>query len=425
MADIWLTHLAWVTRQSWSSGGLDFYPAGRQTVDPRVIVLHSTETTTWPGYNRGAAAPHFTIDLRTGAARQHVPLNWGSRCLAVSSDGVTDRTVNVSGVIQIEILGAVTPGYPEKHGHYDLVKTFPKDVAAQRYLGRLLRAITDACPTIPLQKSSYGRWVTYPQSYGVRASQRLTSAEFRDARGILGHQHAPANNHGDPGALVGLDEAIAYGAGSALPDNPPTPNEDAVKALQHALNEFGNTLEIDGSYGPLTTAAAKDAAALTGYTGDVTDVTKFTTHLEDTMSKITDQLDYIKDRLAGMQRITLDPTTYWAVVDGRDKDNLEKLKAKGAVNWPLDKALSFILRRLHYTWRGTHDTRGELDAVAAKVSGLEAAVGALATQGVDADRIAAVIREAQDAALSDLRITREREDAEQAAEESDQAEETA
>ena len=111
MSETWLTRYSWCTRQSWRSPtGMTFWPAGRMTVPARVIVIHSTETVGFPGYNSGAAAPHFTINLPTGLVRQHVPLEWGSRCLAVSSDGVTDRTVNVTGTIQIETIGAVTPG---------------------------------------------------------------------------------------------------------------------------------------------------------------------------------------------------------------------------------------------------------------------------------------------------------------------------
>ena len=68
----WLTNRPYITRQSWPSGGLDFWPAGRQTTHPRLIVLHSTETTGFPGYNGGAAAPHFTIDLVSGAVADRV-----------------------------------------------------------------------------------------------------------------------------------------------------------------------------------------------------------------------------------------------------------------------------------------------------------------------------------------------------------------
>lgn len=230
MSETWLTRHAWCTRQSWRSPtGMSFWPAGRMTMAPRVIVIHSTETVGFPGYRNGADAPHFTIDLPSGLVRQHVPLEWGSRCLAVSTGGVTDRTVNVSGTIQIEVIGAVTPGYPKTFGHYDLPNRFPNDQAAQQHMARLIRAIHDAVgQKIPLQLSSLATWIPYPQSYGVHARQRLSSAAFLSARGIVGHQHAPANSHGDGvlgrairGRAPDLESVVFLARGTA-PAPPPT-----------------------------------------------------------------------------------------------------------------------------------------------------------------------------------------------------------
>lgn len=195
MSETWLTRHQWCTRQSWRSPqGMSFWPSGRMTQPARVIVIHSTETVGFPGYANGASAPHFTIDLVSGHVRQHVPLEWGSRCLAVSTGGVTDRTVNITGTIQIETIGAVTPGYPRTYGHYDLPNRFPNDQKAQEHMARLIRAIHEATgKRIPLQLSTLARWVPYPASYGVHARQRLNSSNFAAARGIVGHQHAPAN----------------------------------------------------------------------------------------------------------------------------------------------------------------------------------------------------------------------------------------
>lgn len=204
----WITDLPWVVRQSWRDPhrGYDFYPSARMTTDPRVIVDHSTETTGFVSYNNGAAAPHFTGDLRSGEVRQHVPLSWGSRCLAISADNgrVRDATVNITGVIQIEWIGAVTPGYPARFGHYDLPGAFGGDERAQFFVARLWRAIHEAVDgKIPLQLSGYGVW-NY-SGYGAYAKQRLTSRGFRDARGILGHLHVVANDHwdGTKGRAVG------------------------------------------------------------------------------------------------------------------------------------------------------------------------------------------------------------------------------
>lgn len=303
MSDLWINdRYPWMTRQSWRSPtGQSFWPSGRMTTGPRLIVLHSTETTGFPGYGNGAAAPHFTIDLVTGHTRQHIPLDWGSRCLAVSTGGVTDRTVNITGTIQIETIGAVTPGYPATHGHYDLVHTYPTDSRAQAHLARLLRAIHDATG-IPLQPAPGLRWVSHPASYGVHAPQRLGSAAFRAIRGVCGHQHAPANSHGDglygrsvDGRPVDLEATLAIARAGA------TPGRDGdvffegadgpdVHAWQADLATLGYNLVGTGPFGPITTAATRAFQADAGITvdGRVGPITLTT--MEDTMSKIIEEL---------------------------------------------------------------------------------------------------------------------------------------
>jgi hypothetical protein len=312
----WITHLSWVTRQSWRSpfpvhAGLDFFPSTRHTTVPRLIVLHSTETTGFPGYNSGAAAPHFTIDLRSGEVRQHVPLSWGSRCLAVSAGGVRDATVNTSGVIQIETIGAVTPGYPAKHGHYDLVNTFPDDKVAHAHLARLLRAIHDETG-IPLQVSSYARWVVYPGSYGAYAAQRLSSAQFRDARGIVGHQHAPGNDHGDGlygrsvnGKAVDLENVLALARSGGTPavkpapaPPPRAPEVDPNKGfpMEH-LERVESLLDVLGYDGADVWARVRAYQQDNNLTPDSLPGPQTSAHLEDTMTTLTDRLDRLEAKL--------------------------------------------------------------------------------------------------------------------------------
>jgi len=91
-----------------------------------------------------------------------------------------------------------------------------------------------------------------------------------------------------------MREEMAIRTGS-LPGTPNLPAPDpTVKALQTVLNDLGNTLDVDGIPGPLTEAAVAAAAADTGYTADITDHRSLLTHLEETMSVITEALDQIK-----------------------------------------------------------------------------------------------------------------------------------
>ncbi|MDQ3275288.1 MAG: peptidoglycan-binding protein [Actinomycetota bacterium] len=297
----WLTHHDWCTKQAWPRKGLSFWAAGRQTRPFSKIVLHSTETVGFPGYADGAAAPHFTISMRTGQTRQHVPLSYGSRALTLAGT----RLANVAGVIQIEIIGAVTPGYPDKHGHYDLPRAFPTDPDAQHYLARLLAAI-HVETEIPLTEDV--DWVTYPASSGRYAPQRQrTEAQFLAYRGVLGHQHVVGNEHGDPGALpvasVILPQARAIVTGSAKPASvtPPAPapatpgragdvffegsDGTDVHAWQADLHLLYSGLPGAGVFGPKTTALTKQHQSALGVTADgrVGPAT-LTTHKEYLMS---------------------------------------------------------------------------------------------------------------------------------------------
>ena len=102
------TWLSGAKRQSWGRDGGSF------TTSPDKILLHSTETGSFPGYGGGASAPHFTIDLGNGEVRQHSPMNRAARALRNASGGVQ---TNRDGVIQIEIIGTCDKIFARKYGY--------------------------------------------------------------------------------------------------------------------------------------------------------------------------------------------------------------------------------------------------------------------------------------------------------------------
>lgn len=100
------------------------------------------------------------------------------------------------------------------------------------------------------------------------------------------HSRWPHNSHWDPGAI-----APPWTLTAQKPVPPPEIQPDAkVRAFQGLIDKHGVTIKVDGLYGSNTLAAAKITAELTGYTGDVEDVAKYTTHLEDHMSQILDAI---------------------------------------------------------------------------------------------------------------------------------------
>jgi hypothetical protein len=161
---------------------------------PNVLLLHSTEGTSWPSYDGGASAPHLTYD-RKGAKghrwRQHFPFNRGARALMNLPGGVETNSANV---VQVELIGTCNPPNKDKPG-WLWVPGMDDEMIHD--IARLWAWLNQEWP-IPL--TSTLRWLPYPSSYGNTAV-RLTASEWWTFTGLCGHQHAPENTHGDPGDI--------------------------------------------------------------------------------------------------------------------------------------------------------------------------------------------------------------------------------
>ena len=165
-------------------------PAGSYTTKdgkPNKILLHSTEgiENGYAAYPEGDKHPaHFTIDLKKKEGYQHFSINQPALAIA---------DYDQAGAIQIEIVGfsdSSNSGYvPE----YDLNNFADEE---WNYLAGILLAISDETG-IPLT-SSVG--------WGKHAP-RLSSDEFLNYEGVLGHMHVPSNTHDDPGDIWDQVEA--------------------------------------------------------------------------------------------------------------------------------------------------------------------------------------------------------------------------
>lgn len=171
------------------------------------VVLHDTETAGgWPSYSGGANAPHFTLNWVTGEIRQHIALNRSGGALVDSS--VTTVRENRDNVVQIEITGYVDPKDPNKRDSpYWLGKWTSQGT-------QMLAALLAWLHTNHgLQLTAIDHWLPYnpwgrPSSYGTDNGIRLTGPQYDAFRGVLGHEHVPGNNHGDPGDLLPIEEIM-------------------------------------------------------------------------------------------------------------------------------------------------------------------------------------------------------------------------
>lgn len=157
----------------------------------RKLLLHSTEGSTIEGalaaYRAHNSWPHLTVDCPRRRIVQHLPLNVAARSLRNMPGGVDATNKDGDVLVQIEMVGTATQ--PTTLGSPEDLIWFAEQV------------VQPICKALDIPMRSTVRWVSYPASYGTQAPQRLSPAAWDAYSGILGHQHAADNDHGDPGSI--------------------------------------------------------------------------------------------------------------------------------------------------------------------------------------------------------------------------------
>lgn len=209
----------------------DKYARGTFTAIEKVL-LHTTETTGWPGYQSGALAPTLTYYCKTRSWRQHNYINTSARALA-DPDATVVRE-NRDNVVQIEIIAYADEKMAASVGGLKvsaLTEDNLKDIAA------FLVWIRKEWGGPPLVSTKFA---PYPESYGANA-YRLTGPQYDAFKGVLGHSNVPAgdswgNRHGDPGAL-NIDRIMVLAKNLETvvkPPAPTTPPTDEVIVISDA-----------------------------------------------------------------------------------------------------------------------------------------------------------------------------------------------
>lgn len=231
----------------------------RTQPEPDVLLLHTTEGMSWPGYQGGGTAPHDTIKAIPGKGiivRRHYPYDQYSKSLEDRSGGVL---TNKRGVIQQELMGTCDPRHRGDPAWYYWPDA--DDV--------VLQALADYDRPLMAQygipHKAMGEFVAYPASYGDNAPQRLTFAQWTTREGICGHQHAPENAHGDPGNFP-IAKFIRFLDGATTQEDDVTPQD--IKAIADEVlkrpvyDSEGNMLTVGQAIGVTlrnSTRAAVDA----------------------------------------------------------------------------------------------------------------------------------------------------------------------
>lgn len=173
---------------------------GGDPMQVNVVVLHTTEGPTLPGYGGGSSAPNLTAVPDFAAKKlkwyQHFDIETSSRALVNLRGGVETNTMNVC---QVELVGTCDPKTHAKWKAADRAHLYWPDAPdwALQGVARFLAWMHEE-HGVPL--SGPKSWPAYPTSYGS-GGQRLTGARWTDFKGVCGHMHVPENVHGDPGAI--------------------------------------------------------------------------------------------------------------------------------------------------------------------------------------------------------------------------------
>jgi hypothetical protein len=260
MADMWLPGVERITGNT----------GGTMTGDgSRKLLLHSTEGSSIAGavgaYRTNNSWPTLTVDCPARAIVQHLPFDAAARALRNKAGGVqTNREGTI--LVQIELVGFA--GTPLSIGN-------PDDLV---WLGR--QVVAPICRATGVPPVSTVRWAAYPGSYGTGASQRLSAVAWDAYNGVLGHQHAPENDHGDPGALnVGAILAAArLELNQENDDMTPEQNKLLERIASAVIPFYQDQKTPDGRFQVQT--LVKRALAQYGVPTTVTDTTELVARVE-------------------------------------------------------------------------------------------------------------------------------------------------
>lgn len=215
------------------------------------LLLHTTETGGWPGYDGGASAPTITYNpwLAEGQRwRQHNYLDRSARALRDPSSTVVRE--NQDRVVQVEIICYCDPKLYAKYGKgvNALPASFYEDMGA-------FLAFLHTEWGVPLVRAP--RWATFPPPESIR----MSGPTYDAFKGVLGHQHASGNTHGDPGMTnAQVDRILAVAKRLTAPPKPPakpTPGGDMSAAELNTI-----IAKIDAVSGHLQKNNAQNRAGL-------------------------------------------------------------------------------------------------------------------------------------------------------------------
>lgn len=203
-------------------------------------VLHSTEGNRYQdaksAYAKGVA-PHFTTSFESGSFQcwQHIPLNRAARALMHPAGTVeTNRT----RCIQIEIVAHAATAGTLQHQYLDGI-------------GKLMRWIEANTEIKRTALKFHGEGEGFVLARDT-SPIRLSPQDWLAFNGWCGHQHVPANEHWDPGA-IDIDYLLHVDIGVRPMYDPPLPvqivatKKDRENGGVWVMGDKGEVLAFEGA----------------------------------------------------------------------------------------------------------------------------------------------------------------------------------
>jgi hypothetical protein len=229
-----------------------------ETTNPKGV-LHTTESVGRASYNGWTIPPHAEVLPTPGKGvevHQFIPFTRASFALRHTQPQPT----NTDYAMQFELVGTCDPSGPRGAYYWP----HADDIVLIDLYRKVIHPLSVGFG-IPEHALTFR---PYPVSYGANGV-RLNNAQWDVYTGWLGHEHAPQQDHGDPGAFP-WDRMMRL---AGTQPKPPTPHTAAdirgpvrygdtgayVKAIQHRLDQqLGVKVAVDGVFGRATLIAVED-----------------------------------------------------------------------------------------------------------------------------------------------------------------------
>lgn len=163
-----------------------------------VLVLHTTEGTSWPGYAGGRQAPTFTINCTSGSpqVRQHFPLPRAAMALVQPSGSLSTNRLNVA---QVELVG--TSGWATSANRNRPYTVSGPHTNWANPDQMMLEAVADLIAWLHKEWEVPLRAPLPFDDWRGNNSHRMSASQWSSFTGICGHSHVWGNYHTDPGAF--------------------------------------------------------------------------------------------------------------------------------------------------------------------------------------------------------------------------------